>query len=456
MKLDEAAEVLARRGDERVFVDSVVYLAENFRSNLPRVAVASIMMGLVISLWTPWWQCLIWALSGVAAAITGEWLTRRALADLESGNGNAQRVFRAIALPRFAYVLVWSSMMFFAWTEGRPETFALSYLFVVGTTPQNVATSAPVPRLVLWETSPKLAIGILYPPIVWFLWRDADFNFYLALSIVAAFFTFYCIRLTRDLSNTYRIQLAQRYTAEDLKAQADEARRAKSSVLAIVSHELRSPINVITASCELLRETPRSNWPNCLRYIDQSADALLRTIDDTLELSAIEAGEIKLEKNISDLHELLVSISNMARNSNVKRDVELRLNIDPDTPRFIDIDEFRFRQAITNLLNNGTKFTSKGHVTLSARRANTVMSTGARSDLMLTVEDTGVGINAKFHSLIFQGYQQLEHQRSHGVGLGLALCKGIVMAMGGEIKVESEVNVGTIFTIHLPLKEHFK
>jgi signal transduction histidine kinase len=227
------------------------------------------------------------------------------------------------------------------------------------------------------------------------------------------------------------------------------ASKHKSDFLANMSHELRTPLNAILGFTQVLQEklfgqvNPKQE--EYLADIHSSADHLLELINDVLDLSKVEAGQIELEKAPFSLREALERGVVMVRERATKGGVSITLEPDPDV-ELVEADERRIRQVLFNLLSNAVKFTPQGgHVDVSATRDN--------GEVLVSIADTGPGIAPEDQERIFQEFQQtgLGAEQREGTGLGLALSKSLVELHGGRIWVESEPGKGSTFTFTLPV-----
>ncbi|MCK6390454.1 MAG: ATP-binding protein, partial [Azonexus sp.] len=234
---------------------------------------------------------------------------------------------------------------------------------------------------------------------------------------------------------------------EEAKEKAEEASRAKSAFLATVSHELRTPLNGILGFADLLKtELEEPDQQEYANIIHQSGQHLLNLVSEILDLTKIEAGEMTFSAVPIPLSAFLEETANLHRGAAEAKGLTLNISLADDLPMTFVTDPTRFRQVLNNLLNNAVKFTTEGSISLSA-----ITSTG---ELAVSVKDTGPGIPAEFHGIVFEKFKQLENflTREHGgTGLGLALVKQLVENMGGRVELTSEVGVGSSFTILLPL-----
>ncbi|HKI48450.1 MAG TPA: ATP-binding protein, partial [Desulfobacteria bacterium] len=228
---------------------------------------------------------------------------------------------------------------------------------------------------------------------------------------------------------------------------------AKSVFLANMSHELRTPLNAILGFSELLGRS-KSLSSRDMEYLDaisQSGGHLLTLINQVLDLSTIEAGQVVLKESHVDLHALLGEMEDMFRIQAVHKQLDLLFERDDMVPRFIRTDSLKLRQVLINLLNNAFKFTERGAVTLRVGvRGNDGASPKEERPsprLVFEVEDTGCGINSYELTRIFDAFEQAEAGRAakEGTGLGLTISRNFVQLMGGHLSVESEEGKGSLF-----------
>lgn len=245
--------------------------------------------------------------------------------------------------------------------------------------------------------------------------------------------------------------LSQAQLAEQMQ-KAQQASQAKSLFLANMSHEIRTPMNGILGMLDLVLHSELSEEQK--EYLDlarMSADHLLEIINHLLDLSKIEAGKLDLQPQTFDLIELLgQTVKSLAARAKLKR-LQLHYDIDPHLPRYVMTDPARLRQMLINLLGNAIKFTQVGEVTLEARLLTAGENT---AELELIVRDTGIGIEATTLEHIFEPFEQVQNKRNRqfeGTGLGLSIVKDLAELMGGQIKVTSQINQGSCFTLQLPI-----
>ncbi len=238
------------------------------------------------------------------------------------------------------------------------------------------------------------------------------------------------------------------------KDKAEESSRAKSEFLANMSHEIRTPMNAILGYTEILKDTIPDDpkLGGYLHGIEVNGKSLIRIIDDILDLSKIEAGKMQISREMIDPRHLLAEIKTMFEESARQKGLEFRVKMGEDLPRGLELDETRMRQVLFNLIGNALKFTNSGYIELSVQTIKKKSTTG-RTDLLIQVKDTGLGIPREQQELIFQPFQQQSEQDTRlygGTGLGLAITRRLLEMMGGTISLESTVNEGSNFIIMLP------
>ncbi len=254
-----------------------------------------------------------------------------------------------------------------------------------------------------------------------------------------------------DMSDKLRNAIHDVHKARDI---ADNANAAKSMFLANVSHELRTPLNAIIGYSEMLHdelgdthEIDRSQFQQDLDTIIKSGRQLLTLIDDILDLSKVETGNMSLNCEtfnptdlLNEAFEVLAPLLRNNQNTLQTRNLE-------DLPELHN-DPAKFRQIFTNLLSNANKFTESGCITVSARELPDTPGW-----LEFSVSDTGIGMTSEELSRVFDAFVQADASTSAnygGTGLGLAICRDFCALMGGRIDVESEPGVGSTFTVLLP------
>ena len=235
---------------------------------------------------------------------------------------------------------------------------------------------------------------------------------------------------------------------------AEQANEAKSTFLANMSHELRTPMNAIIGYSEMLTEDAEDDgldeMVDDLNKVNAAGKHLLSLINDILDLSKIEAGRMELYLETFDMRQMLNDVASTAHPLFEKNDNEFVMDADEELGS-VHADATKVRQALFNMISNAAKFTEGGTITLGARRE----TRDGRDWILMAVTDTGIGIPTDKLSKVFEEFAQADESTTRdfgGTGLGLSLTKKLCEMMGGDITLESEVGVGSTFTIELPTK----
>ena len=236
---------------------------------------------------------------------------------------------------------------------------------------------------------------------------------------------------------------------------AEKSELAKSRFLAVMSHEIRTPMNAVLASIEMLEQTNLDARQQKLASTAATAsEALLGLLDNVLDLSKLDAKRLELERIPADVGALALKVADVVRMRAREKGLPIEVEIHDPIHRQVLIDPTRFRQVLLNLLTNALKFTEQGSITLRLEIAGN--SAGQNNaNLSVRVTDTGIGISPEQQAGLFQAYTQADSsttRRYGGTGLGLTICKELVELMGGQISLESAVNVGTTVSFTLPVQ----
>lgn len=241
----------------------------------------------------------------------------------------------------------------------------------------------------------------------------------------------------------------QQRTAElaQAKAVAETANQAKSTFLAKISHELRTPLNAILGFAQVMAQDNQltAEHRQTLAIINRSGAHLLRLINDILEITKVEAGQLTAHATDFDLLGLLSGLEDMLQLKANAKGLTLTFKCDRTVPQYLHGDESKLRQILINLLDNAIKFTDTGSVALT-------LHSPADRQLEFSVSDTGPGISLDDQANIFKlFYQSQSHPMQEGTGLGLAIINGFIKHMNGDIIVNSRPDQGTTFTVRLPI-----
>lgn len=254
-----------------------------------------------------------------------------------------------------------------------------------------------------------------------------------------------------------RRQVKQLYLIKDLnKARkvALQSKEAKENFLANMSHEIRTPLNAIKGFGKILLKTPLNReQQQYASIISTSSENLLNIVNDILDYSKIEAGNLVLKNKVFQLATILNDVELMFAPLVQEKSLKLSLSIDKIIPEFVKGDPERLRQILVNLVSNAIKFTNAGNVSLIVKL---IEHKNNSIKIKFIISDTGVGIPFENTRQIFERFEQLDHsltRQQGGTGLGLSITKNLVEAMGGKISVKSEVNRGSVFEIELAFEK---
>ncbi|BAN50514.1 response regulator [Metapseudomonas resinovorans] len=270
------------------------------------------------------------------------------------------------------------------------------------------------------------------------------------------------IRVGRELLvQAVVIDITERRAAEQrLRDQAEQlmlANRYKSEFLANMSHELRTPLNSILILSDQLRQNMAGNLTDKqTRHADiihRAGGDLLQLINDVLDLAKVEAGRMQLKLEPLNVQDMLAELDGSLRPMAEIKGLRLTTHVQAGVPRVVHSDRVRLHQILRNLLSNALKFTEQGEVELSVE-LDPAAATDEREVLSFAVRDTGIGIPEDQHDRIFQAFQQIDGSTSRrfgGTGLGLAITRQLVLALDGDIRLESVPGRGSRFTVRLPM-----
>lgn len=257
-----------------------------------------------------------------------------------------------------------------------------------------------------------------------------------------------CIGITEDISD---LKLVERELAAARDA-ALETAKLKSQFLANVSHEVRTPLNGVIGLLDLLIDTPLANEQRQFAETARdSANQLLSVLNDVLDLSRVEAGKLSLEQVVFSLRQLVEGCVKLFAPKAQQKGVRLKALVDARVPDRVLGDPSRLRQVLGNLVGNAVKFTEQGSIELEVHPLGTSSSA---VKLRFQVRDSGIGIPLDALESVFQPFVQVDGsalRRFGGTGLGLAICRQLVEMMGGEIGVESQPQIGSVFWFTLSL-----
>lgn len=287
-------------------------------------------------------------------------------------------------------------------------------------------------------------------------------NYFLsfAITIIFVFFAVFHINKSgRQLVEVWQEAERQKQELADAKQKADTAVLAKSRFLSNMSHEMRTPLNGIIGTVNLMLEEPyMPEQQQNLKILKYSSEHMLSVVNDVLDFSKIEAGKMELSNDEFNMKEVLDKIYTIFKNQFETKNVVLEFNLDDKLNQYFKSDETRLRQVLTNLIGNAFKFTEKGFVKLTAKLISAHDDT---ANIYFSLQDTGIGMSKEHQQVIFDAFNQAETSTTRkygGTGLGLTISRKIVHKLGGSLQLESEPGKGShfFFTIHVPICKDVK
>ena len=259
----------------------------------------------------------------------------------------------------------------------------------------------------------------------------------------------YTVHQLEERQNKDRLLTAD---LKNAKEAAERANRSKSEFLANMSHEIRTPMNGVLGMAQIMDGlNPTEEQRDCLETIKGSAQSLMDIINDILDLSRIEMGNLELKDEPVCVQKLLEELHRFFTPAIAKKGLEFRAKCADDVPPVVRSDEGCLRQILINLIANAIKFTHKGHVSVSIVCPE---QSDNQCSLTIKVQDTGIGISEEAQEIIFKEFTQADgsHTREYGgTGLGLSICRRIIEKMGGQLKIDSRPDRGATFSFTLSL-----
>ena len=265
--------------------------------------------------------------------------------------------------------------------------------------------------------------------------------------------TFYGLLFTLVTIPIYAFVLLGKLKEATLKAES--ASKAKSQFLSHMSHEIRTPLNGIVGACSLLANTPISNDQRKLfDVVHSSSELLVQLVNNVLDISQIESGKIVNKVANFNLRNLVVGVVNLFDNQASAKNILLSYDIADDTPVMLQGQLLHIKQVLVNLIGNAVKFTNNGFVSISVK---VTKQTENQANIMFEIVDTGIGIEEGAIKTIFESFTQANDSIKYkfgGTGLGTTISKNLISFMGGNLKVESQLGVGSKFWFELVLDKN--
>lgn len=268
------------------------------------------------------------------------------------------------------------------------------------------------------------------------------------------------ILMIRDIEDVIKKEIEQQLLIEEALAQAESASRAKGKFLSDMSHEIRTPMNVILGYTSIAQNNmdnrDQDKVKDCLEKIKEAGNHLIGIINDVLEVSRIEQGKINIEKEESDIYELMTDFYNLVEIQAAVKKQKMTIDLEGIIDKYVYMDWTRISQVLINLINNAIKYTPVGgHIDVIVKEdCNNNMGDNIHNYIII-VKDNGRGIDEKDMPSLFDLYTRGAYDNDisvEGTGLGLSISKQIIELMNGTIDVDSKLGEGTTFTVKLPLQ----
>lgn len=268
------------------------------------------------------------------------------------------------------------------------------------------------------------------------------------------------ILMIRDIEDVIKKEIEQQLLIEEALAQAESASRAKGKFLSDMSHEIRTPMNVILGYASIAQNNMdnrnQDKVKDCLEKIKEAGNHLIGIINDVLEVSRIEQGKINIEKEESDIYELMTDFYNLVEIQAAVKKQKMTIDLEGIIDKYVYMDWTRISQVLINLINNAIKYTPVGgHIDVIVKEdCNNNIGDNIHNYIII-VKDNGRGIDEKDMPSLFDLYTRGAYDNDisvEGTGLGLSISKQIIELMNGTIDVDSKLGEGTTFTVKLPLQ----
>ncbi len=356
-----------------------------------------------------------------------------------------------------ASAILWGSLAYYVFPEiSQEEQMVVLILLtgIIGGAVTSMSYSLPHITAFIFIIIGSILIGLF----------KAEMGFLYYATIFYIVYLAFLMQTARIINNNSfgNIRLSMEATEnatklKEAKEQAEQAVASRSAFLANMSHEIRTPMSGIIGLARIALDTsPTEPLATTIRNIKKSADSLLELLNDILDTSKIEAGELTISSQAFSLPDLLAGVVETLSFSAKEKGLTLSIASEPQPHDYFSGDKFRLRQILINLTGNAIKFTKEGRVELRVSQSD-LENEPDRTELLFSVRDTGIGIPEEFKEHIFLIFHQGDESTSRrfgGTGLGLSICKQLVTMMGGKIWFEQNKDGrGTTFFFSLTLEK---
>jgi len=284
-----------------------------------------------------------------------------------------------------------------------------------------------------------------------------DTSMALRVSFIFAVALFYGFLVERIRLDREKRQAEHYARLERVNARLRELVELREAFVGSVSHELRTPLNAMLGYIDLVREGSVGDIkPTAAHYIDKAYGRgvhLMRIIEELLNFANLSKGQLEVLVEPTEVRMLVEKVRGAAEPSARARGLDLRVEVEPDVDRVV-LDSSKFVQILLHLVTNAIKFTDEGEVVVHCAHVEGTLTSGWNGPVLeVSVRDTGQGISPEMHEAIFEEFRQLDlgpNRRHDGIGLGLAVCRGLVKLLRGDLTLDSTVGKGSVFTVRLP------
>ena len=361
---------------------------------------------------------------------------------LSSADYSYRNTLLLIAINKIGYIFPWLVIIFWPFYTNYMFDHLVGFAFVFFTVGAYVALSSSCLILFVLDVFLQLFAAV----IILFINRYSIEVPYIAAALTI--FTFYAGIIAAKLNNSSKELVLTNLKLSEAAAEAREANMAKSDFLSMISHEIRTPLHGIMSTIEHLSETKIDDKQReSLQVVTRCSETLLAMLNDVLDLSKIEAKKVEVEEISFNLPLLVHDVINIVKYSAEEKGIELSAKINKDVPEKIKSDQVKIQQILLNLLSNALKFTEKGSICVD------VSFDAHGNNILISVEDTGIGISNENQKKLFSHFVQADNSISRkygGTGLGLSIAKSFAVLLGGDISVKSEVGRGSAFSLIFP------
>ncbi|GAA6157396.1 hypothetical protein NBRC116588_28690 [Pyruvatibacter sp. HU-CL02332] len=401
-------------------------------------------------------EAMIWAIAVIIAEIAFS-VVRLKLSRTRTSVRNVHRRTSILQLASLGTLLIWAPGLLFGMGTNDPMCTTLVLLAWAGSLMVVTNQNGAIPRIAITSGAVPGLLIVTVP--AFYADRPADIalaGLAIILVMLVARNTIANLRLSRSVFIVQadkdeligELEIARR-AAEADRRRADQANKAKTEFLAMMSHEIRTPMNGMLGMAQMLQRGDLSEEQQIYaQTIVESGDNLLALLNDTLDLSRIEAGRMSLDADEEDPRRIVEGIESLWAPRARDEGLDFKVDVDPSVPARAELDSRKVQQLLTNLVGNAVKFTSSGFVAVA-------VAAPSDGNLRFEVSDSGPGIPPEAQKRIFEKFTQADASTSRsygGSGLGLTLCQEFAHLMGGTIHVESTVGEGSTFVVEIPCR----